>query len=91
MYLLYTHIVRQRGSLGIDGCSTITTPGVVVAHIINEHILVRLGAKNVPVVAVVQESVPMVLQFCWSPLHLKPAQNLNQSRLVLSHSPSMRC
>lgn len=58
------------GGPGVYGGSSVPLPGVVVADVVDEDVLVWLGGEDVPVVGVVQEGVAVVLQLCRGPLHL---------------------
>ena len=55
---------------GVDGGSPVTQPCVVVADVVDEHVLVGLGCQDVPVVGVVQERVVVVLQLGRGAWHL---------------------
>ena len=60
---------RKKGP-GVDGGSPVTQPCVVVADVVDEHVLVGLGGQDVPVVGVVQERVVVVLQLGRGTRHL---------------------
>ena len=52
------------GAPCVDSGASIAFPGIVVASVINDHILVGLGCQDVPVVSVIQVLVPIVAQIC---------------------------
>jgi len=62
---------RGGGGPGVDGGSTVSLPGIVVSNVVDQHVLVWLGAQDVPIIGVVQEGVAMILQFGRRSRHLK--------------------
>lgn len=59
---------------GVDSGTAVALPRVVVASVVDNHILIRLGRQDVPVIRVVQILVAVVAQVCRAHVELLHVQ-----------------
>lgn len=59
----------NEGAPGVDGGPAIALPGIIVASIVDDKVLIRFLLQNIPVVCVVQILVAIIAQVCWTDIH----------------------
>lgn len=57
-------MLRNRNIPGVYCAPTVSLPGIIVAHIVDQHILFRLGRQDIPGVLIMQVLVVAVVQHC---------------------------